>query len=391
MSNGANLILQGSQPALAAAKPVSSFIGGMQQGQDIVQNQLTNLLGQQKVAAGEQKLAAGQIDLQSALDSLGMPDITTAEQVAQDVAILNQLPDSMKLAKAESIRSNAISQGRTTENIDEYINTFKQNPEQAQQLLDASISGLRQTGILKPEAEQQAVTAFQKERADLLSDLQPALDESGKLDVNRLDARSKSAAIKLGLISGEGRTTKEERLAEDPDKTERVATSQARIKSAVKEAEVIAKARGETVTELTKAKAALPGIKEVVGQLKVLADDATFTLGGQAFNQVAKQFGYSVDGDTARSSMIALIDNQVLPLLRPIFGAAFTKAEGDSLKQALANPDSTPESRKAQLDAFLNQMVRNIESKERELNPEAPQESAQDFDLEYDPATGEFK
>ena len=87
--------------------------------------------------------------------------------------------------------------------------------------------------------------------------------------------------------------------------------------------------------------------------------------------------------------MVSIVDNQVLPLLRPIFGAAFTAAEGDRLRNALLDPDSTPGSRKAQLDAFLEQMQRNIEVKRSELSP--TQEPEKNFDLEYDPATGTFK
>lgn len=170
--------------------------------------------------------------------------------------------------------------------------------------------------------------------------------------------------IRLGLEARAG-SSKEERLARDPELAQQVADSQSLIKGAVEEEKVIAKARGENFNELRAAEAALPGIRQVVDQLKVLADDATFTLSGKAFNEVSKQFGFAASGDTARSSMIAIVDNQVLPLLRPIFGAAFTKAEGDSLKRALVDPDSTPESRKAQLDAFFTQMIRNIETKQR--------------------------
>ncbi len=138
------------------------------------------------------------------------------------------------------------------------------------------------------------------------------------------------------------------------------------IKSDVKIAEKEAQSRGESLSELASAKAAMPGLRTVVSNLKALSGDATFTLAGKGFNAVAKELGFSTKGDTARSSMIAMVDNQVLPLLKPIFGAAFTAAEGDRLRNAFLDPDSTPDSRVASLDAFLAQMERNIESKERE-------------------------
>lgn len=138
------------------------------------------------------------------------------------------------------------------------------------------------------------------------------------------------------------------------------------IKADVKLAEKDAQSKGESLSELASAKAAMPGLRTVVSNLKALSSDATFTLAGKGFNAVAKELGFSTKGDTARSAMIAMVDNQVLPLLKPIFGAAFTAAEGDRLRNAFLDPDSTPDSRIASLDAFLAQMERNIESKERE-------------------------
>lgn len=138
------------------------------------------------------------------------------------------------------------------------------------------------------------------------------------------------------------------------------------IMRAVKAAELEAKGRGESANDLIKRKAAMPGLEKVVGELKVLADEATFTLTGKAFNAIAKQFGYSTKGGTARASMVAMVDNQVLPLLKPIFGAAFTENEGTRLRNAFLDPDSTPESRKVSLDAFLGQMKRNVEALENE-------------------------
>jgi len=211
------------------------------------------------------------------------------------------------------------------------------------------------------------LSASQRERAQLLKDIQPALDDQGRIDPNKLDANSRSAAAALGIVARAGTVTGRERAATDKDLGEKIISFETKLKSSVRQAETEAKARGETVTAVTKAKAAMPSIAEVVGKLKLLSDDATFTLAGKGFNRIAKELGFSTSAGTSRASMISIVDNQVLPLLRPIFGAAFTKAEGDSLKQALVDPNSTPDSRKAQLDSFLDQMVRNIEVQEREL------------------------
>lgn len=214
----------------------------------------------------------------------------------------------------------------------------------------------------------EALTAQIKGRNDLEQRIKSSIDpNTGQLiPVEKMTPVQKAAAIEARLIPpavGSAAQT----IAADDEKTEQVATSQAKVRAAIKEAEVVGIARGESVTDLVRAEAALPGLTEVVGKLKVLSEDATFTLAGKGFNEVAKQFGLSTTGGTSRASMVSIVDNQILPLLRPIFGAAFTAAEGEKLRNALMDPDSTPESRKAQLDAFLEQMKRNIEAKKLEL------------------------
>jgi hypothetical protein len=230
-------------------------------------------------------------------------------------------------------------------------------------------------------------SAGQRERSDLIAQLQPALDKNGQIDPSKLTASSRSAAVALNLIPGAGTSTGGERIATTPGLTEIVAGSEEElsaaseagklkaqgkllpgVRAAVKLAEQQAQSRGETFTDLNSAKAALPGLKTVVGNLKALSGDATFTLAGRGFNAVAKELGFSTKGSTARAAMVAMVDNQVLPLLKPIFGAAFTAIEGDRLRNAFLDPNSTPDSRIASLNAFQDQMERNIESKQREID-----------------------
>lgn len=197
----------------------------------------------------------------------------------------------------------------------------------------------------------------------------------------------KARRVKAGLDARKG-SSSIERIAGDPKLTKDVAGSQAiisgsredaKFKSKLKFAPEIAKmvslaqseaaAKGETFTELGRAQAALPGIKDVVDKLKILSGKATFTLAGRGFNRVAKEFGFSTKGGTSRTQMISMVDNQVLPMLKPIFGSAFTVVEGDRLRDSILDPDSTPDSRVASLTSFYEQMERNIQSKQRELDP----------------------
>ena len=115
--------------------------------------------------------------------------------------------------------------------------------------------------------------------------------------------------------------------------------------------------------------AGLPGLKDAVSQLKELSALATSTFGGKVFDIAVKQTGFgSTKGATARAKMKAIIANQTLPLLKETFGSAFTEAEGARLEASFADPEATHEERLAQLDAFIDQKVRTIETKQRQLS-----------------------
>jgi hypothetical protein len=140
------------------------------------------------------------------------------------------------------------------------------------------------------------------------------------------------------------------------------------IQTAVKLAEKAAAARGETLTTLARAEAALPGLIQTVDTLKELAPIATSTLGGQVFDTVVKESGFgATKGATARAKFIAIVANQVLPLLKETFGAAFTVGEGQELKATMGDPDASPAQKIAQLEAFIDQKRRSIETSEREV------------------------
>jgi len=94
-----------------------------------------------------------------------------------------------------------------------------------------------------------------------------------------------------------------------------------------------------------------------------------------------KESGFgSTEGANARAKFIAIINNQVLPLLKSTFGAAFTEREGDTLKATMGDPNASPEQKMIQLEAFIDQKVRDIQSKQREVG--------EDVTLKEELATG---
>lgn len=105
----------------------------------------------------------------------------------------------------------------------------------------------------------------------------------------------------------------------------------------------------------------MPGLRATIDTLTQLADTATYTQGGQVMDSVKRELGLPVgQGAIDRASYIAIVDNQVLPLLRDTFGAAFTVQEGESLRATLGNPNASPAEKKAILDAFISQKERDI-------------------------------
>ena len=154
------------------------------------------------------------------------------------------------------------------------------------------------------------------------------------------------------------------------------------INKAVKLAEKAAAEKGEVLTDLARMQAGLPGIKEAVSELVELSSIATSTLGGRAFDFAVKESGFgSTKGADARAKLIAIVDNQVLPLLRVTFGAAFTAKEGETLKDSLVNPNSSPSQKKEQLSAFIAQKERDIITKQSQLGINTEVSNEQSVDI----------
>jgi len=138
------------------------------------------------------------------------------------------------------------------------------------------------------------------------------------------------------------------------------------------------KDQGETVATYESVMSKMPGLEKVVTELNGLADQATYTMGGNIWNETLKQTGFGPSaGAVARTKYMSMVDNQVLPLLKDTFGAAFTVTEGESLRATLGDPNKTPEEKKMVLEAF-------IEQKRRDANALA----ARTGNAPYQPAAG---
>lgn len=183
---------------------------------------------------------------------------------------------------------------------------------------------------------------------------------------------------KVSLVSGLGQTAAEkQQTAIDIARGKKEAELKAglKFKPQLEKAVVLARKeateRGEVLNDLSRSQAAMPGLTKAVNQLKDLALVATSTFGGRLFDTAVKETGFgSTKGATARAKFIAIVNNQVLPLLKPTFGGSFSVQEGESLKATMGDPDATPEEKIAQLEAFIAQKVRDVEAKQLQLSPQ---------------------
>lgn len=123
------------------------------------------------------------------------------------------------------------------------------------------------------------------------------------------------------------------------------------------------KTREEVQAEYDSITSKMPGLYGVVDRLQDLANEATYTLAGQAVDFGRSQLGMSPrESAVARAEYTATVDNQILPLLKDTFGAQFTDAEGIRLARTLGDADKTPTEKQALLRAFIQQKERDVEA-----------------------------
>ena len=152
-----------------------------------------------------------------------------------------------------------------------------------------------------------------------------------------------------------------------------------------------AKADAETQSEYKSIKSKMPGLYGVVDRLEELAAEATYTTAGKVLDTARSQLGMTPrDAAVSRAEYTAIVDNQILPLLRDTFGAQFTAEEGQRLARTLGDPDKSPTEKSALLRAFIAQKERDIAALENRLGGDdaAPKSGRR---LRYNPQTGKLE
>lgn len=134
------------------------------------------------------------------------------------------------------------------------------------------------------------------------------------------------------------------------------------------ETAVTGKKLGEERALLADLEASLPNLQKVVGELSELGKTATYTRAGQMKDIAARQTGFEPsEGAIARKEYISKVDNEILPLLKQTFGAAFTEKEGAALRATLGDPDASPKEKDAVLRSFIDSKTSQIQTKQRRV------------------------
>jgi len=129
----------------------------------------------------------------------------------------------------------------------------------------------------------------------------------------------------------------------------------------------IGKRQGEAAGNLASLEAAMPKLEAVTQKLSALGKAATYTQAGQLKDSTMRQLGQPVGpGAVARTEYVSTIDNEVLPLLRDTFGAAFTQKEGESLKATLGDVNKSSEEKDAALRSFIAAKTGQVETLKRQ-------------------------
>ena len=364
------------------------LVGGLREFGRAVGQGLTAFTTGTPLSQVQQQVGGARLGLQTSRDEARLASIVSGAQQ------LKQIRDpQQKIAFLEQRKIELQQAGLQTQDTDEGIALIQAGRfDELEQITDQAIElgqqiarrGVASAKAFAPETVRKVVGKDEKGE-----DVFGLVSRQIVFDPATQTSRAVETPIEGELVTSLGETVSEKRrqeveaagLAEEAKATGKalgeartaplVAKTKSTIETAVKLASKEASARGETLTDLARSEAGLPGLRDAVTQLKELALVATSTLGGRIFDVVVKEAGFgSTKGADARTKFISIVSNQVLPLLKPTFGAAFTVQEGEELKATMGDPNATPNQKIEQLNAFIDQKVRDIQSKQREVGQE---------------------
>ena len=205
------------------------------------------------------------------------------------------------------------------------------------------------------EGDVEGAKIFRQRRDDIFA-VQKVFEKGEKIDDEGLIISAPGALETKEALSGAKETGKlKAKLKLEP-----------MIADAVAMAKLVGADKGLTIVELDNKIANFPRLQTMVKDLDALGEVATYAVTAVLADDARRAAGLEVSlGGRARTEYEAKLRTEIFPLLRDTFGAAFTKAEGDSLILTLGDPKATPEEKKAITKSFLVGRLADIESLKR--------------------------
>ena len=362
---------------------VGAFLRGREQGQEQkAAREQQAAKTEREVAIEEQQaeLKEGQIEAQD------LENLSTREQQRLKSSIIgaaqldgflqsgniNVARDFLNRRRQELGQRIAAGESVNTIETDEALQLLDTDLEQLKSITSSSLELGKQSGILKRPGGDKGLPA-DVVFADELGKARDAGDNQRIQDLllakKALD-KGQTVDDQGNIIAAPGAATAATELSEAKEAGKQQA--KLKLEPSVVQAKEIAKkvgtAEGVNIVELNERIAGLPRLEEIVNELSDLGKVATFTTAGKARDATRRQLGLDVGvGAIARKEYISKVDNEILPLLRQTFGAAFTEREGTSLKATLGDPDASPQEKDAVLKSFIATKQSQIETLKRQV------------------------
>lgn len=153
--------------------------------------------------------------------------------------------------------------------------------------------------------------------------------------------------------------------------------------------------QGEKQVAFQNFEASLPQLEQTMGILYSVADRASYTLTNQGIDFFQNQLGFNPGDDAAaRTYYENTVLNEILPLLKPTFGAAFTKTEGEWLLGTLGDINLSPTQKRAALQSRVDSWKRHYATLAAQSGNEQSLQPFQNFPPQkqiqvHNPQTGE--
>lgn len=337
---------------------VGSILKGYQFGQQAKANQLQLLAAQQEMDINKYKLAQAEAENilsktasmgdVNALRQLAAYNPTRAEGIRKQQDYFD-IQGARILDSYASMPQYAFSQKKWEQMHNEYIEaTGKELPLPFEKSPEAILEFKRFSSRLKGREQ------------DLKEQYQAAQIKTEGLQQGKIVADTKGVNLDNLRKTGEFLDVEQERaLARDQGIT---------LGTFKKQQEEIGKVRGEKTALLQSASSKMPQLINTINKLSKLGETATYTGLGVARNTAMRELGLPVpQGAVSRREYIAVVDNEILPLLRETFGAQFTQKEGESLKSTLGDTGMSPEEKESVLRSFIETKIQTLNSMSSEL------------------------